>query len=149
GASFGTMQFNLVHDNGQNNNNCGGPVALYDFGSNNNTIQFNEAFNQLPVNFPSQPGCDNDLLDLDTSTSGDLVQYNYAHAGWGFFGGFVGSGWGAIPNVLRFNIVENAGLQASDRTAGMLSFGPGAGTSYVYNNTFYSNLNGTQSNGVN
>ena len=92
------------------------------------------------------------IMMLTSATDiSDLVQFNtptmigaWSVVCWNYI---VGPDWRRM--CFRFNISENDDLACGDRTCGGIGFGPAAGTAYVYNNTVYDNVNGTQSNGVN
>lgn len=143
GATNPTHQFNVIHDNGANNNDCGGPVGDFFFTTTFGVIQFDEVYNQIPVSLIAGSPCDNDGFDFDGSVTNAVMQYNYSHntAGNGITG-FTSQTWG--PNVFRFNIVENAGLGVGDFSNGEIAMGPTDlnATYLVYNNTVFNNKNG-------
>ncbi len=135
------VQENVVHDFGQNNNSCGGPVGIWAYVSSDITIQFNEVYNgQL-----TSPGCDGGGFDLDGGVTNSVMQYNYAHnnAGPGFFLNTF-SGNNNSNNVVRFNIGQNNGYSSS-LNQGEFEIGANVASTtitdcQVYNNTFYNNI---------
>ena len=128
-----TIENNLVHDGGNNNRTCGGPVGIWFNHVDNFLIQKNEVYN-----WKMGTGCDGAGFDLDGSCTNCTVQYNYSHdnEGPGYLGGnFSGTGlpWGG--NIIRYNISIN---DASKYANGITFFNANGETFNgveVYNNT--------------
>lgn len=105
GVRTGTTQFNLVHDNGANNNTCGGAAGQWTAsGADNITLKFGEVYNMQPTALGL--GCDWDGYDFDIDTTNSVGEYLYSHDNFGIgFANFVTAAWG--PNQWRYNISEN------------------------------------------
>jgi hypothetical protein len=140
GVDGGIIQYNVAHDIGANWSRCGGPVGIWAHGSNNVTIQYNEAFRVQPAVF-AHTGCDWNGMGLDAGAApvtNSVVQYNYSHdnAGAGFYH------WGRTGtdnNVFRYNIAQNDNLLRYGGVGEFMYAGSGpTGHVHVYNNVFYS-----------
>ncbi len=134
-VQFSTIEFSTVYNSGQGNTNCGGPVGIWYWDSDNVTIQFNEVYNMS-----SGGGCDGGGFDLDGGVTNGIIQYNYSHdndgAGY-LIGQFTGAR--AMNNIIvRYNISEN---DANTNGGSVYLFNGDAVSSMnninVYNNTFY------------
>ena len=138
-SANGLIQFCFISGNGANETQGNAGIEV---NWNTNTVaQFNEVFNQISVNAPS----DGDAIDLDAGCINCTVQYNYCHhcGGAGIsllnFSPFSHTG-----NVVRFNILENN--MQSHTLLGELAFLSFSGGSMptgfqVYNNTVFNNIN--------
>jgi hypothetical protein len=129
------VSFNLVFNGGRNTNSCGSAYAFEIVQANNPIFKFNEAYGQAST---GAVGCDNGGFDLDNSTVGGILEYNYAHNNLGpGFMLFEGSqnGFPATNNVTaRFNITENDGTLNSGGS--IVNQNP-AGVANIYNNTVW------------
>ena len=142
-----TVENNVVHDGGDNNKACGGPVAIWFNHIDNFIIQKNEAYN-----WKYGTGCDGGGFDLDGGCTNTIVQYNYSHdnEGPGFMGGnFSGTGipWGG--NVIRYNISVNDAYKYESPIHFFNAIGETFEGAEVYNNTVIitDSNNGTAFNG--
>jgi hypothetical protein len=128
----GELSFNLAHDLGANaNGNCGGPVGIWAWNSNNVTIKFNEVYRVQPL--PSfTGGCDFAAYDFDQGVTNSIYEYNYSHDNAGAAILFFGHGDG---NVARYNISVNDDNQIASGS-GVYAISP-AGTVKIYNNSIY------------
>lgn len=124
-----------VYDSGSGNTNCGGPVGIWYWDSDQVTIQYSEVYNMS-----SGTGCDGGGFDMDGGVTNGLMQYNYSHDNDGA-GFLVGQFAGArlMQNItVRYNISENdaatnggsVNLFNGQNSASMKDI-------YVYNNTLY------------
>jgi hypothetical protein len=135
----GLMEYNVAHDFGAANTNCGGPVGIWAYESNKITIQYNEAYNGMA----GSGGCDGGGFDLDGGETNSIMQYNYSHNNVG--NGYLVDGFTGGNNsgsVVRFNISQNDGANTS-KSAGIQVEADGTSTTagcYVYNNTVYTNV---------
>ena len=136
GVEGGIEQYNVVHDNGANATQCGGPAGVWAYTSDKILIQYNEVYHMQP--FPAfQSGCDWVAFDLDAQVTNSFVQYNYSHdnAGPGLLAYTGGSLTAWHNNTIRFNISQNDNSLLLDG-GGSIALNP-ASTLYVYNNTIY------------
>jgi hypothetical protein len=149
-------QFNVTHDIGGNNQNCGGPVGNWVYDNNNGAstygdiFQYNETYNVKPTGAaltaaPSNGACDWAGYDLDTSVINSIIQYNYSHDNYGagilLYTGLDGGNNKWTNNYIRFNVSYN---DAWGNEAPLTnSYNASNPVYYVYNNTFY-NPTGTQ-----
>ena len=136
GVEGGIEQYNVVHDNGANSTQCGGPGGIWAYSSDKILIQYNEVYRMQP--FPAfQSGCDWAAYDLDAQVTNSFVQYNYSHdnAGPGLLAYTGGSLTSWQNNTFRFNISQNDNALLLDG-GGSIALNPGS-TLYVYNNTIY------------
>ena len=135
------MKFNVVHDNGYNNNNCGGADGIETFHSALTTIENNEIYNE---GTSTTSGCDTGGIDGDINTV-NVIQYNYTHNNWGY--GFQCYSGGAAPHncIQRFNISQNDGR--GDGAGNGFTGGTGT-VEQFYNNTIYMSAAGIYTFGV-
>lgn len=127
------IEYSTVYNCGQGNTNCGGPVGIWYWDSDQVTIQHCEAYN-----IRSGTGCDGGGFDLDGGVTNGLMQYNYSHDNDGA-GYLVGQFTGARPLsniVVRYNISQN---DAATNGGSVYLFNGDTAMDniYVYNNTFY------------
>ena len=96
----------VVHDSGDQNTQCGGPVGIWFFESDNVTIQHCEVYN-----ISSGTGCDGGGFDMDGGVTNGLMQYNYSHDndGPGFLVGQFIDSRRMFDITVRYNISENDG----------------------------------------
>lgn len=140
GTIAAKAHFNLIHNNGGNSNQCGGPAGQWAANADGFTSEKSEIYQMQPIAYTA--GCDWDSSDCDVGATNCTIQYIYSHNnfGPGFLGGFSTGTWG--PMTLRWSISENDGFLINDGSAGVISLvGPG-GTMNVYNMTAYTNPNG-------
>ncbi len=137
GVDGGTIQNCVVHNTGQANTFCGGPVGIWSLESNNVTIQYCESYNN---HRGSTAGCDGGGFDLDGGVTNSFMQYNYSHdnEGAGFLIGQYPNANKWNNNTVRFNISQNDGIQ--NKGSIDLFKGPGSASmsgAYIYENTIY------------
>lgn len=139
------FQFELAHDNGGNNNACGGPFGLWQASTINTIQRFSEVYNEGNFTTGTAAICDGGGFDLDVSTTTDIVEYVYSHHNFGpgflMFVSFNG-------NTFRYSISENdqwsllnVSSSANDG-GGILSFNQVYSSFFVYNNTVFSSGTG-------
>ena len=128
------IEHSTVYNCGSGNTNCGGPVGIWYWDSDQVSIQFCEVYNMS-----SGTGCDGAGFDLDGGVTNGVMQYNYSHDndGAGFMvGQFTGSR--PMKNItIRYNVSEN---DAATNGGSVYLFNGNSGTMsdiYVYNNTLY------------
>jgi hypothetical protein len=130
-SSLVLISNNLVHDGGQFNSNCGGPVGIILNFSDRSTIQFNEVYN-----WRHGTGCDGEGIDLDVGTTNSTMQYNYSHDNDFAEGLLFGAGFNTNNNVVRFNVFQTT-LATS---VPILLDSPNS--SQIYNNTILNLVTG-------
>ena len=134
GVDGGIIQNCTVHDNGQNNIFCGGPVGIWTFESNNIIIESCESYKNH-----SGSGCDGAGFDLDGGVTNSILQYNYSHDndGAGFLLGQYANARAWSNNTVRYNISQNDGV-TNEGGIGLFK-GPNTNMSGVniFNNTIY------------
>ena len=124
---------NVVHDIAYNfTTECGAGAGIETANVINGVISNNEVY-RVQVN--TTTGCDGDGIDLDGSTRGFIVEYNYTHDNWGIgIYGWMGlnawTNWG--PNTFRYNISVNDHFGI-----GFSNSGAPSPVFYAYNNTIY------------
>ncbi|WP_224490084.1 immunoglobulin-like domain-containing protein [Robertkochia flava] len=100
------IEHSTTYNCGYNNTQCGGPVGIWYYDSDQVTIQYCESYN-----ISSGTGCDGGGFDLDGGVTNGIMQYNYSHDndGSGFLiGQFIDSR--RMNNItVRYNISENDG----------------------------------------
>jgi hypothetical protein len=147
GADGALIEHCIAYENGENNDNPGGPIGIWFWDCINSTIQFCESYNNKTIKG------DGGGFDLDGACQNCTIQYCYSHgnAGAGFllaqFSG-AASGYGPLENnTIRYNISENDGRKGS--YGGIMFWGATStdhvGENHVYNNTVY--MGGTPANG--
>jgi hypothetical protein len=130
GVASGTASFNLTHDNGGNNNHCGGPAGQWTAQVNVISIKFGESYNMLGL-----PGaCDGDGFDIDEQSQNVTTEYNYSHDNYGdSFPSYFTAPW--TGNQYRYNISEHD-TQLHGGGVGCISMtNAGSLVYYAYNNT--------------
>lgn len=129
------IEYSTVYDSGSGNTNCGGPVGIWYWDSDQVIIQHCEVYNMS-----SGTGCDGGGFDMDGGVTNGIMQYNYSHNNDGA-GYLVGQFTYARPmsNItVRYNIsVNDAATNGGsvyifngDNTSAMKNI-------FVHNNTFY------------
>ncbi|GGN22497.1 LamG-like jellyroll fold domain-containing protein [Streptomyces fuscichromogenes] len=120
------VQNNVAMDNGRRYSGAG----LWTAWSTDGLWQYNEVARQY------RKYSDGAAFDIDNTTSGTVVQYNWTHDNpYGFTQWCCSSGFGASSSVIRYNISQNDA--ASDAVfSGMGGVDSGT-TAQVYNNTVY------------
>ena len=128
-----TIQYNVITNMGQTNNNCGGPASIETASVfTYSLIQFNEVAYSVPNTYRNGV-CDNDAIDLDANTLNVTVQYNYTHNNAGAaFNVFSNGTWG--NTTWRYNVSENDAFYYLGPFAW---YEGGISPSYIYNNTVY------------
>ncbi|QYA25426.1 hypothetical protein G3I01_07865 [Gramella sp. MT6] len=140
------IEHSTVYDCGSGNTNCGGPVGIWYWDSDQVTIQFSEAYN-----ISSGTGCDGGGFDMDGGVTNGIMQYNYSHDNDGA-GFMVGQFTGARPmkNItIRYNVSEN---DAATNGGSVYLFNGNNGTMsdiHVYNNTLYLSEQSTNTTSAN
>lgn len=98
------IEYSTVHNCGNGNVNCGGPVGIWYWDSNDVIIQYCEVYQMS-----NGTGCDGAGFDLDGGVTNGVMQYNYSHDNEGpgyLIGQFTGCR--AMQNItMRYNITEN------------------------------------------
>lgn len=133
-----TVEFNIAHNNGANNNVGAGPVGIWTGDSGTVTIAFNESYNNLSQTF------DGGGFDCDGGTFNCLIEYNYSHGNYGpgylvdvYNDGTVTTSSGV---TVRYNISENdmQGGTADNIANFEISLNSNTITNlFIYNNTIY------------
>ena len=112
----------------------GAAVGIWCFDSVNTVIQYNEVSGFMGT-------LDGQAFDIDYYTANTTIQYNYTHNN---AGGFILI---CTPNqalnstnVIRYNLSVNDGSESgwnSPYCGRLITFGGGADSTHIYNNTFY------------
>ncbi len=130
----GVIERSIAFNNGANNTNCGGPVGIWAYRSNDILIQYNESHHNR-----TNSRCDGGGFDLDGGTTNSVMQYNYSHdndgpgyilsqeAGVGEFSG----------NIVRYNISQNDARKNNNGGIALWNDYGILSSSQVYNNTIY------------
>ena len=134
GVDGGVIRNSVAHDNGQNNQFCGGPAGIWTLESNNVIIQSCESYRNH-----SGSGCDGAGFDLDGGVTNSIMQYNYSHDndGAGYLLGQYNHARPWSNNTMRYNISQNDGI-TNEGGIGVFK-GPGTTMSgaNIFNNTIY------------
>jgi hypothetical protein len=134
GVDGGIVKNCTVHDNGQNNVMCGGPVGIWTLESNNIIIESCESYHNH-----NGTGCDGGGFDLDGGVTNSILQYNYSHDndGAGYLMGQYPNARSWSNNTVRYNISQNDGV----KNEGGIGLFKGPGTlmngANIFNNTIY------------
>jgi Right handed beta helix region len=143
-ATGGTVSGNTCASNGASNPNTGsgGVCGIITGFTSGLTISNNLVYNQMGGTL------DGDGIDLDTTTSNCIVEYNliYGCVSAGIFLFTTGSGWSG--NVIRYNITWGNCQGSYGHWGELTLYGDTLASTQIYNNTFIGHGGGSCASGA-
>ena len=137
GTNHGLVEHNVVRGGHMR---CPDPAAgLWPFSSDSCVFQFNEVSGMMTCN-------DGQAFDVDYSTRGTIMQYNYSHDNQGGFMLMCSPGSSYSDQcIIRYNISQNDGISAADypypgvgyHEGSIFLIGGQETNGQIYNNTIY------------
>lgn len=123
-----------VHDCGEKNIQCGGPVGIWYYESKDVTIEYCEAYN-----ISSGTGCDGGGFDIDGGVINGTMQYNYSHDndGAGYLVGQFNTARAMNNIIVRYNISQNDAQSHGGSLSVFNTNNRPMSNIYFYNNTVY------------